>query len=193
MEGLINQAFAHIEGIGPHVRKGRYDLEGPDGNLIMKEIWDTTIQPGWQVNMKMWPVTSPPPPEFSGLSPTRGPLPMPMPPRFGGGPGITVMPRKKRGGTKQLESGWSGFWGQPAGKSNKKKMAARQEPVLLGAGGNGPSSDGSDDSAGIDEELGLDTLKVIEQLASKDVDALLTDWTTAGKGEPDEQVADSSL
>lgn len=55
MEGLINQAFAHIDGVGPHVMEGHYDLEGPEGELILKDIWDTTIQPGWQITMKMWP------------------------------------------------------------------------------------------------------------------------------------------
>lgn len=55
MKELINQAFSHIGNIGPHVRAGHYDLEGPEGELILKEIWDTTIQPGWQITMKMWP------------------------------------------------------------------------------------------------------------------------------------------
>lgn len=55
MEDLINQAFDHIEDLGPHVREGHYDLEGPEGELILKNIWETTVQPGWQVTMKMWP------------------------------------------------------------------------------------------------------------------------------------------
>lgn len=55
MEELINQAFAHIDGVGPHVREGHYDLEGPEGELILKNIWSTTVQPGWQITMKMWP------------------------------------------------------------------------------------------------------------------------------------------
>lgn len=60
MEGLIIQAFTHIEGIGPHVMEGHYDLEGPEGELILKEIWSSTIQPGWQITMKMWPAESHP-------------------------------------------------------------------------------------------------------------------------------------
>lgn len=55
MEELINQAFAHIDEVGPHVRAGHYDIEGPEGELILKNIWHTTIQPGWQITMKMWP------------------------------------------------------------------------------------------------------------------------------------------
>ncbi|KAF3771051.1 hypothetical protein M406DRAFT_243494, partial [Cryphonectria parasitica EP155] len=56
MERLIYQAFEHIDDLGPHVHEGHYDLEGPEGELILKEIWDTTIQPGWQITMKMWPL-----------------------------------------------------------------------------------------------------------------------------------------
>lgn len=75
MEALINQAFAHIDDLGPHVRAGHYELEGPEGEQILKNIWDTTVQPGWQVTMKMWPQlenhptrrSMPPPP--AGLSP----------------------------------------------------------------------------------------------------------------------------
>lgn len=55
MEDLIVQAFDHIDALGPHVREGHYDLEGPEGELILKNIWETTVQPGWQVTMKMWP------------------------------------------------------------------------------------------------------------------------------------------
>ncbi|CAN8096072.1 unnamed protein product [Discula destructiva] len=61
MESLIKQAFAHIEDIGPQVIEGCYDLEGPDGELILKEIWESTVQPGWQVTMKMWPLGRHPP------------------------------------------------------------------------------------------------------------------------------------
>lgn len=55
MEELIVQAFDHIPNLRLHVRDGHYDLEGPEGELILKNIWETTIQPGWQINMKMWP------------------------------------------------------------------------------------------------------------------------------------------
>lgn len=64
MRELINQAFTHIHSISAHVREGHYDLEGPEGELILRNIWDTTIQPGWQITMKMWPDLE--------LLPTRG-------------------------------------------------------------------------------------------------------------------------
>lgn len=58
MEGLLSQAFSHIDGIGPHVAEGHYDLEGPSGEHILKEVWDITVQPGWEITMKMWPAAS---------------------------------------------------------------------------------------------------------------------------------------
>lgn len=69
MHRLIEQAFEHIENLGPHVREGHYDLEGPEGELILKEIWETTVQPGWQVTMKMWPTQNHP------LRRNTGPMP----------------------------------------------------------------------------------------------------------------------
>lgn len=55
MENLIIQAFQHIAFLNQHVRAGRYYLEGPDGDLILKEIWSEMIQPGWTIVMKMLP------------------------------------------------------------------------------------------------------------------------------------------
>lgn len=55
MEDLIKQAFAHVEVIGPHVQEGHYDLIGPDGEIILPVVWEKTVQPGWQISMRMWP------------------------------------------------------------------------------------------------------------------------------------------
>src|SRR5262249_4550134 len=51
MEGLIHQAFMHIEGIGPHVLDGRYDLIGPDREIIMPEYWEESISPDMHITM----------------------------------------------------------------------------------------------------------------------------------------------
>lgn len=61
MEDLIKQAFTHVEVIGQHVQEGHYDLIGPDGEIILPVVWDKTIQPGWQISMRMWPGTDRPP------------------------------------------------------------------------------------------------------------------------------------
>lgn len=56
MEGLIRQAFAHVDLLGEHVMLGHYDLTGPDGEIILPQVWDTMIQPDWEVSMHMWPL-----------------------------------------------------------------------------------------------------------------------------------------
>ncbi|KAH6859006.1 hypothetical protein BKA58DRAFT_51878 [Alternaria rosae] len=74
MEELINQAFLHVDVIGPHVHEGHYDLVGPDGEIILPQVWEEMIQPDWAITMHMWPM-----PELPSLPPG-GPLPPPPPP-----------------------------------------------------------------------------------------------------------------
>ena len=56
MESLIKQAFLHVDVIGLHVQEGHYDLTGPDGEIILPQVWDTMIQPDWEISMHMWPM-----------------------------------------------------------------------------------------------------------------------------------------
>jgi len=37
------------------VQEGRYDLIGPNGEIILPTIWEKVIQPDWAVTMQMWP------------------------------------------------------------------------------------------------------------------------------------------
>lgn len=60
MEELIRQAFLHVEGLGPHVAEGHYDLIGPNGEIILPRVWETTIEPDWSISMHMWPMPEPP-------------------------------------------------------------------------------------------------------------------------------------
>lgn len=61
MEELIRQAFLHIEVIGPHVAEGHYDLVGPNGDIILPQVWETVIEPDWTITMHMWPIPDKPP------------------------------------------------------------------------------------------------------------------------------------
>lgn len=61
MEELIKQAFLHVEIIGPHVAEGHYDLIGPNGEIVLPQVWDTIIEPDWSVTMHMWPMSEPKP------------------------------------------------------------------------------------------------------------------------------------
>ncbi|EWY82740.1 hypothetical protein FOYG_14835 [Fusarium oxysporum NRRL 32931] len=55
MEELIKQAFMCVDVIGPHVLAGHYDITSPDGDIIPIQRWESTVEPGMQVGMTMWP------------------------------------------------------------------------------------------------------------------------------------------
>ena len=59
MEDLIKQAFLHVDIVGEQVRQGHYDLFGQDGVIILPEVWETFVQPGWEITMQMWPMPEP--------------------------------------------------------------------------------------------------------------------------------------
>ncbi|EKD14127.1 hypothetical protein MBM_07804 [Drepanopeziza brunnea f. sp. 'multigermtubi' MB_m1] len=73
MEELIKQAFLHVEIIGPHVQHGHYDLIGPNGEIILPQVWETMIEPDWAITMHMWPMpekqAGPPPGQNAGPPP----------------------------------------------------------------------------------------------------------------------------
>lgn len=74
MEALINQAFAHIENIGPHVKQGHYSLIGPDKETILRDYWEDSIAPGMHISMMLWPMPDSPPAAPEPLPPPMGPL-----------------------------------------------------------------------------------------------------------------------
>ena len=63
MEYLIKEAFLHVAEYGPHVAHGEYDLVGPHGEIIMKQLWQEVVKPGWEISMLMWPIPEPAPEE----------------------------------------------------------------------------------------------------------------------------------
>jgi hypothetical protein len=67
MEELIRQAFLHVEGIGPHVQEGHYDLLGPNGEIILPQVWETVVEPDWTITMHMWPMPEPEKPKTPPL------------------------------------------------------------------------------------------------------------------------------
>lgn len=56
MEELINQAFMHVDVIGKHVHAGHYDLTGPNGEIILPQVWESTVEPDWSITMHLWPI-----------------------------------------------------------------------------------------------------------------------------------------
>ncbi|KAL8962708.1 MAG: hypothetical protein Q9193_000926 [Seirophora villosa] len=135
MEDLIRQAFLHVEVIGPHVADGHYDLVGPNGEIILPQVWETMIEPDWVITMHMWPMPEPPPPppappEGAADPPvvevpqTEAPVP-PPPPTL---PGASTVVKK----TKKPKS----FLAWTAGKpKNTKPLKARRKPEGTGSGG----------------------------------------------------------
>lgn len=104
MEALIHQAFLHVDVIGNHVREGHYDLIGPDGEIILPQVWETMVKPDWGITMHMWPLPEPPKHEDH-----------PPPPHLP--PGIEAMithatgKREKHGKKKKDRGGMSGLFG----------------------------------------------------------------------------------
>lgn len=101
MEDLIKQAFLHVEVIGPHVAEGHYDLVGPNGEIILPQVWETMVEPDWVITMHMWPIPDPPPPppapskaEEPPPAETPPPLPEdpPPPPPAPENPEIIIVP-----------------------------------------------------------------------------------------------------
>ncbi|KAK0625784.1 hypothetical protein B0T14DRAFT_508586 [Immersiella caudata] len=74
MQALINNAFLHVDLVGPCVQRGCYDLVVND-QIILPSLWTATVRPGDKVTMHMWPMDGP-------LAPPR-PRPRPQPPSFG--------------------------------------------------------------------------------------------------------------
>lgn len=85
MEELIRQAFLHVEIIGPFVAEGHYDLVGPNGDIILPQVWETVIEPDWTITMHMWPMPEKP----------KTPEPPPPPPAEEEGAVVTVVDTKK--------------------------------------------------------------------------------------------------
>lgn len=107
MEALIKQAFLHVDMIGQHVMEGHYDLTGPNGEIILPQVWDTTVQPDWEVSMHMWPMPDPHPPFPMD--------PLQFPPGFD--PNQLLPPKKPKGDKKSKDK-------------NRKSMSHVQPDVI---------------------------------------------------------------
>ena len=75
MDDLICQAFLHVDAIGQLVQAHHYDLMGPDGEIILPQVWEAKVEPGMAVSMHMWPMEEP-------ECRTHDPQPKEIPPRL---------------------------------------------------------------------------------------------------------------
>ena len=46
-----------VEEYSPLTEAGCYDIVNPDGEIILRSCWEAMVQPGWQINMVMWPMS----------------------------------------------------------------------------------------------------------------------------------------
>ncbi|KAF2168950.1 hypothetical protein M409DRAFT_65289 [Zasmidium cellare ATCC 36951] len=116
MENLIKQAFLHVDVIGDHVHQGHYDLTGPDGEIILPQVWDIVVQPDWEVTMHLWPMEEEKKksPDIDSMIDPFGGMGLGGMPNFGdlgmipevGGPGIKKSKSGKKGdGSKKKKAG----------------------------------------------------------------------------------------
>ncbi|KAJ8064161.1 hypothetical protein OCU04_006513 [Sclerotinia nivalis] len=80
MEEIVKQAFLHVDVLGPHVNEGHYDLVGPEDEIILPQVWESVVEPGWSVSMHMWPLPEPEQPRWKAWAPGP-PYPPPPPPQ----------------------------------------------------------------------------------------------------------------
>ncbi|KAG9845081.1 hypothetical protein KCU98_g7017, partial [Aureobasidium melanogenum] len=57
LENTLVSAFLDIERIRPYVMNGNYRLIGPSNDVVLPKDWESLVQPGWEVQMQLWPVT----------------------------------------------------------------------------------------------------------------------------------------
>ena len=55
MRSLITSSFLHTDALSPQIAQGSYDLLGPSGDIILPEVWESMVQPGWVVELRLRP------------------------------------------------------------------------------------------------------------------------------------------
>jgi hypothetical protein len=129
MEELIRQAFLHVEVIGPHVAEGHYDLVGPNGDIILPQVWETVVEPDWTVTMHMWPIPEPPKePDPPPPPPAEEPAPAPAPAEPKKKPDAPKKPKPVRG-----DPGGFALWmmGNNRPKGNNKALKVVKKPEII--------------------------------------------------------------
>ncbi|KAF2157517.1 hypothetical protein K461DRAFT_264409 [Myriangium duriaei CBS 260.36] len=50
---LLEQAFEAFPDLHARILENRFELAGPDKQIILPSVWETTVQPGWEVSILM--------------------------------------------------------------------------------------------------------------------------------------------
>jgi len=56
MSELIQQSYAGVKKSKDvkDVKDGKYNLIGPNDQVILPQLWERLVEPGWEISMKMW-------------------------------------------------------------------------------------------------------------------------------------------
>ncbi|KAF2221603.1 hypothetical protein BDZ85DRAFT_202293 [Elsinoe ampelina] len=52
---LLEQAYEAFPELHRRVLENRFELVGPDRQIILPSVWETTVQPGWEITLLMPP------------------------------------------------------------------------------------------------------------------------------------------
>jgi hypothetical protein len=72
----VKESFLHVDMLRSQVFDGHYDIVGPQGEIVLPQVWEDLVEPGWHMTMHMWP--------------------MPMPPKASPGAPAKKLPKKKQ-------------------------------------------------------------------------------------------------
>ena len=49
----MKRSFSHVESLNSQVFRGSYDILSTTGEIILPEIWDSVVKPGWTVELRL--------------------------------------------------------------------------------------------------------------------------------------------
>ena len=55
MESLLANSFSHDPTVNVQTLGSRFDIVGPNGDIILPAVWESVIQPGWVLELRPWP------------------------------------------------------------------------------------------------------------------------------------------
>ena len=53
MQKLINSSFQNNPSSIELIMNGKYDIVGPTGDIILPQVWEAVVKPGWIVELRL--------------------------------------------------------------------------------------------------------------------------------------------
>jgi hypothetical protein len=132
------------------VAEGHYDLVGPNGEIILPQVWETMIEPDWAITMHMWPLPEQPkgPPE--GVTVIDADPRMGRPPRHRANrPPMPPPNSNRRGPPPPPPPGWIGP--PPQGRMGGHDLGGGADEIIVidDGGSNKPGKKKPKDTGGV--------------------------------------------